>query len=125
VVKDEAATIQSLYQTRFASSKAYRDKIWTILCRSFFQKYIPKTAEIIDLGSGWGEFSNNIECKKKYAMDLNPASKSHLSPDIVFIQQDCSEKWPFDADTFDVVFTSNFIEHLFDKPSIERTVAEA
>ncbi len=122
---DKAAAIQSLYQTRFASSEAYRNKIWCILCRSFFSKYIPKTAEIIDIGSGWGEFSNNIEVNKKYAMDLNPASKAHLSPDIVFINQDCSAKWPFASDTFDIVFTSNFIEHLIDKPSIERTVAEA
>jgi len=124
-VLDKAAAIQSLYQTRFASSEAYRNKIWCILCRSFFSKYIPKTAEIIDIGSGWGEFSNNIEVNKKYAMDLNPASKAHLSPDIVFINQDCSAKWPFASDTFDIVFTSNFIEHLIDKPSIERTVAEA
>lgn len=125
IVLDKAAAIQSLYQTRFASSEAYRNKIWRILCRSFFSKYISKTAEIIDLGSGWGEFINNIEVKKKYAMDLNHASKAHLSPDVVFIHQDCSATWPFESDTFDVVFTSNFIEHLFDKPSIERSVAEA
>ena len=113
------------YQLRFANTKKYRNSVWQILCSRFFQKLIPKQAGILDLGAGWGEFINNIDAGTKYAMDLNPETLIHLQEDIVFMNQDCSKQWPLDKKSLDVVFTSNFLEHLPSKKSIELTIDEA
>ena len=72
----------------------------------------------------WGEFSNNIVARKKYAMDMNPDAAVRLNDDVELILQDCSQPWPLEADSLDVVFTSNFLEHLPQKINVELTVSE-
>lgn len=58
-------------------------------------------------------------------MDLNADTKQHLGNDITLIHQDCSDTWQVESESLDVVFTSNFLEHLPDKPSVDGTIAEA
>jgi len=58
-------------------------------------------------------------------MDLNPAGRERVGPDVRFLEQDCSEPWPLKEAALDVVFTSNFLEHLPDKAAVARTLAEA
>jgi SAM-dependent methyltransferase len=113
------------YELRFAWLEEYRANVWVELCKSFFQRFIEKDGTILDLGCGWGEFINAIEAGKKYGMDLNPESPKHLSPAVQFIHQDCSEKWPFEDGTLDVVFSSNFFEHLPSKENLLATIKEA
>jgi SAM-dependent methyltransferase len=96
-----------------------------VLCHDFFAKYIPPGATVLDIGAGWGEFINNITAGKKYAMDLNPETGVRVASDVVHLRQDSSREWPIPTDSLDVVFTSNFLEHLPDKSSVHRTVAEA
>jgi len=117
--------LRQLYRARFSSGEEYRKKVWGVLCKIFFSRYVSRRAKILDLGAGWGEFISNIEASEKFAMDLNPETKYHLPPEVSFLHQDCSQPWSSESDTFDVIFTSNFLEHLPDKPSIERTAAEA
>jgi SAM-dependent methyltransferase len=117
--------LKQQYQLRFAELQLYREKVWQVLCRDFFSQFVPPESTILDLGTGWGEFINHIAAARKYAMDLNPATPEHLAPGITFIHQDCSTTWPLESASLDVVFSSNFLEHLFDKASVERAVAEA
>ena len=42
-----------------------------------------------------------------------------------FIRQDCSQPWPIDEASLDVIFTSNFFEHLPDKAALGRTLDQA
>jgi SAM-dependent methyltransferase len=113
------------YELRFARLEEYRVKVWVELCRSFFQRFINKDSTILDLGCGWGEFINAIQAGKKYGMDLNPESPKHLKPEVQFIHQDCSTKWPLEDQSLDVIFTSNFFEHLPSKDNLLVTIMEA
>lgn len=116
--------LRKQYHLRFANAGEYRDQVWQILCAEYFSRYISENSKVMDLGSGRGEFINNIIAAEKYAMDLNPDAGKHLSAEVKCIHQDCSRRWELGSECLDVVFTSNFLEHLSDKASVERVVSE-
>jgi SAM-dependent methyltransferase len=118
-------TLQEEYRARFQAGAAYRMKVWKILCESYFSQLVPRSSRLLDVGCGWGEFINQIDVAEKLAMDLNPDAKAHLASDVRFLHQDCSKQWPLETGSLDVVFSSNFLEHLPDKAHIEATLAEA
>jgi SAM-dependent methyltransferase len=120
-----STTLQEEYKKRFEGADRYRDQVWEILCNDFFSRYIPSESTLLDLGAGWGEFSRNIRAARKFAMDLNPDCGSRVAGHSTFLQQDCSETWPFSSEELDVVFTSNFLEHLPSKNLVDKTLSEA
>jgi SAM-dependent methyltransferase len=117
--------LERIYARRFEAETAYRLKIWKTLVDDFFSSHIAPDAAVLDLGCGYGQFINNIRAHQKYAMDLNPRARQLLAPDVHFLDQDCSSAWMLPSDTLDVVFTSNFFEHLPDKRALSDTLAEA
>lgn len=124
-MNDQSEKLKQQYQLRFEKKADYRSKVWQILCQDFFTRYVQVDATILDLGAGWGEFINNIEARNKYAMDLNPATGQHLAQGITFVHQNCSDPWPFASGSLDVIFTSNFLEHLPNKNCVELAFDEA
>lgn len=116
---------QRLYRRRFVSGSHYRSRVWGVLAKEFFSTWVPANGAILDLGCGYGDFINCIEAKRKYAMDLNPDSSSLINKDVQLFQQDCVSEWPLQSDTLDVVFTSNFLEHLPDKIALIATLRQA
>lgn len=123
-MQNQSEILQHEYKERFESNAAYRDSVWKVLC-AYFSRYIKPSDEILDLGAGWGEFSRNINAKKKYSMDLNPDCGALVNGFSEFLFQDCSKQWPLENQSLDVVFTSNFLEHLPNKSAIEATLKEA
>lgn len=117
--------LKKIYQIRFSGLEEYRNAVWKILVKDFFAKWIEKDSVVLDLGCGYGEFINNVEGCQNHAMDLNPDTRKTLNGDILFHEQDCSQPWPFDPDSLDLIFTSNFFEHLSSKEVLDKTVAHA
>ena len=117
--------LSKIYHRRFVRTAAYRNKVWEVLTREFFHQWVKPDATVLDLGCGYGEFINNIKAGRKFAMDLNPDAPKHLAKEVEFLHQDCSSDWPLAANSLDVVFTSNFFEHLPDKESLNRTLRQA
>ena len=75
--------LQHLYHGRFSEAdRARKQGLWRILCRAFFQKYVKPDDVVLDLGAGYCEFINHIRCRTKYAVDLNPDTKTSASPDV-------------------------------------------
>lgn len=122
---DRPTILSVEYKLRFSKFAEYRNCVWRILCEEYFSTLIPSNAVILDMGAGWGEFINNIAASDKYAMDLNPDVRRHLNSDITLLQQDCATPWQVESDSLDIIFTSNFLEHLPDKASVEFTISEA
>ncbi len=114
-----------VYAHRFDAAQEYRRRVWEVLTREFFQQFVPESSTILDLGCGYGEFINAIKAREKLGMDLNPQAKAHLAPEVRFLEQDCASRWPLLDRHLDVVFTSNFLEHLPDKTALGRTLDEA
>ena len=118
------AELAQIYARRFGPGQDYRRRVWQVLVSRFFQELVPEQAAVLDLGCGYGEFINAVKARAKLGMDLNPNSRQHLEPAVRFIQQDCSVRWPLAEGELDVIFTSNFFEHLPDKNSLGRTLDE-
>ncbi len=116
--------LSKIYHRRFIRTAAYRNRVWQVLTRDFFNRWVKPDASVLDLGCGYGEFINNIAAGRKFAMDLNPDAPAHLAKNIEFLHQDCSAPWPIADNSLDIVFTSNFFEHLPDKECLSRTLRQ-
>ena len=116
--------LTKMYEKRFSGHEQYRVKVWKILISNFFVQWIDSNDHILDLGCGYGEFINQVDSAVRHAMDLNRKTKEMLEDKINFHQQDCSKPWDIKPNSLDLVFTSNFFEHLPNKESLERTMTE-
>jgi SAM-dependent methyltransferase len=116
--------LRRIYGARFEKNLDYRKRVWGVLTPEFFQPYVAPMAVVLDLGCGYGEFINTINCGKKLAMDLNPDAPRFLAAGTQFLQQDCSTRWPCADNSLDVVFSSNFFEHLPSKNALKLTLEE-
>jgi SAM-dependent methyltransferase len=115
-----------LYAARFPEADRHsKDAIWRVLCRYFLQRYIRATDVVLDLGAGFGEFLRHISCARKIAVDIEYLSGRAMpaGTEEVFVSSDrLSTK--VESDSVDVVFCSNFLEHLPDKETFLTTLAE-
>lgn len=117
--------VDLLYRHRFEpASLAPKRRIWEVLCRDFFSRWVDPDSTILDLGCGYGEFINNIEARRKFAVDLNPDTPGFLRPEVSFIRADASRIDQLPDASLDTVFTSNFLEHLPDKAVLKAVLAE-
>jgi SAM-dependent methyltransferase len=117
--------VQILYRLRFQGREPYRDAVWRVLCADFFQRWIPPDSAVLDLGCGYCDFINHIQAARRLGMDLNPDAARLAAPGVEVLLQNCADPWQVDPASLDVVFTSNFFEHLPDKPALESTLFEA
>lgn len=99
--------------------------MWQVLIEGFFQALVPRDGALLDLGSGYGEFINQISARRRLAMDLNPDARARVDAGVEFLQQSSTDRWPIDDGALDVVFTSNFLEHLPGKEAVAATVEQA
>jgi SAM-dependent methyltransferase len=119
------AELQRLYATRFAGQSEYRNKVWLVLVSQYFSRWIPSSHAVLDLGCGHCEFINNVAANKRFGMDLNPDSVRQALPGVQILAQDCSQRWALPDQSLDIVFTSNFFEHLSTKRDLRETLLQA
>ena len=91
-----------------------------LLAQRLIKKYqIKKTDKILEVGSGRGEVlkgfkSYGSDC---FSLDQSSAFQKDLEKSgIEFVEHsiDNKSRIPFDDETFDVIFTKSFLEHVFD-----------
>jgi SAM-dependent methyltransferase len=117
--------VESLYENRFGGSKLKgRKTLWQVLCQNFFQNYIPKDSAVLDIGAGYCEFINNIDCAKKYAIDLNKNTVQFADPNVKVFICPSENMSPISDESIDIVFMSNFLEHLESRKQILQTLEE-
>lgn len=120
---DPALELKETYAARF-QDEVKRSLVWKVLAR-YFQQWVNPQSVVLDLGAGYCEFINNIQARQKYAMDLNPTTQAKAKPDVKVISQDVTLAWPVETSTIDVVFSSNFLEHIPTKDGLIDCLREA
>lgn len=117
--------LDKLYARRFPEADLpKKDAVWRVLCTRFFQPMIRPNDTVLDLGAGHGEFLRHIQCRAKIAVELNGEARRWLPPEIRLVAQPGWDLRELAAASVDVVFASNFFEHLPDKEKLLRTLAE-
>jgi SAM-dependent methyltransferase len=125
VHKASVADLAKLYHIRFDErERAVKDKIWQVLCRDYFSRYVSETDTVLDIACGYGEFINHVRCGTRLAVDLNPDAQEYLNAGVRFFHRSCEDLSPIPDSSVDVAFESNFFEHLPDKQTLRRVVEE-
>lgn len=105
--------LSELYSERFSDdSSTNRSEIWSILCTDFFQRWIPADATVLDVAAGRCEFINHIQAARRIAIDLNPDVQRHAHEGVEVHITRSDELKMIDDASVDVVFASNFFEHI-------------
>jgi len=120
----DSSELTQIYDARFNAKASQRNLLWETLCKYYFQSYVNKDATVLDLAAGYCEFINNIECKAKYAVDMNPETKKRAAKGVK-VELASSDKLPKGlSGKIDIVFVSNFFEHLDSKHQLLATLSE-
>jgi ubiquinone/menaquinone biosynthesis C-methylase UbiE len=123
---DDPDQLAALYRNRF-DTKELADKrvLWSTLCESMFQQYVPQSGTVLDLGAGNCEFSNAIHARRRVAVDLNPQTRQFADPGVEVLQTSSTDLSALADCSVDTVFTSNFFEHLPTKEVLMETLRES
>lgn len=116
---------QRIYAERFsAQGLDRRVRVWRVLCREWFQRYVPRDGSVLDVGAGYGEFINHIEARERLALDSNEDLRKHAAPEVQVLDTSDALHIPLDEARVDVVFCSNFFEHLPAREAILEVLGE-
>jgi SAM-dependent methyltransferase len=116
---------KNLYRVRFSQEERQQKvKIWKVLCERFFQRYIKESDTVLDLGAGFCDFINQIRCGERIAVDTNPDIQQYAIAGTRVIISPSTDISAVDDSSVDVVFASNFFEHLRNKEELIQTLQE-
>ncbi|MCC6954297.1 MAG: class I SAM-dependent methyltransferase [Deltaproteobacteria bacterium] len=104
---------ETIYNFRFSEDEdATRRVTWRVLCSEFLQQFVSPKDTVVDIGAGDGNFLLNIQAGRKIAVDLSAQVQSLRDRGIEIVQAPATELSSYIHDKVDVVFMSNFLEHL-------------
>ncbi|WP_305907129.1 methyltransferase domain-containing protein [Methylomarinum sp. Ch1-1] len=89
-----------------------RELLWKTLCESYFQNLVSEDASVLELGAGYGHFINNIQCKRRIAIDKWKDFPNFVKPEIEYHIGNAANLDFIEDQSIDFVFASNLFEHL-------------
>lgn len=99
------------HASRFAADPR-REVLWRTLWAHVFSKCIDSKACVLDLGSGYGSFINQVAARRRIAVDSWPGFTAYLHPEVEGVVGDVTELGFLEDGAVDFAFASNLVEHL-------------
>ncbi len=112
-----------VYERRFAGDAEFRNAMWRVLV-GWFSRWIPADSVVVEIAAGHCEFINAVRAARRIAIDINPDTRVHAEAGIEVVVGDARDSSAIPDATADVVFVSNFFEHL-DRGAILETIRGA
>jgi SAM-dependent methyltransferase len=104
--------VTSEYHRTRLSFDPKRDVVWKSLWRYYFCKLISPSDCVLDLGSGYGNFINNVVARRRIAIDSWEAFSEYLDPNVESAVASVVDLNFIEDATVDFAFASNLFEHL-------------
>ena len=108
------------FETRYTFDPG-RERVWRAIAE-YLQREVPADSTIVELGSGYADFINQINAKVKIAVDLDSHAAAYCKPPVQFIQASVTAL-PLSDGSADVIFASNLFEHFSDE-DLTRLIGE-
>src|SRR5450756_915924 len=89
-----------------------RRVLWQTLVKHVFQKHIPPTAVVLELGAGHGHFINNVKAGRRIAVDRWAGMTARLEPGVEGLVTSINQLDGVADNSVDYVFSSNCFEHV-------------
>lgn len=104
--------LTTIYERRFSDDEsAAKHALWAVIC-GYLQRYVHRDAVVLDIACDRGYFIENIDARERWATDVRDMSE-HLSEGVRFVRADGLElDRHLPQESFDLVFMSNYLEHL-------------
>jgi len=99
------------HETRLAPDPR-RATVWKALWHHYFRHRIAPSDRVLDLGSGYGDFINNVVAARRVAVDVWPGFAAHLDDGVEAIVGPVSDLSRIAEGSIDYAFASNLFEHL-------------
>jgi SAM-dependent methyltransferase len=99
------------FRTRF-SPDARRKSLWSTLYSHYFAKLISPNDCVLELGAGYGYFINQVQARRRIAVDIWQDFARHLSPGIEARTGSVVDLSFLRDSEVDFVFASNLFEHI-------------
>ncbi len=87
-----------------------RATVWKVLAE-YLQRWVRPDGALLEMGAGYGEFTREIRCAAKWALDMNPALTRYWGDQVCPLIQSALDPLPISPSSLDTVFASNFFEH--------------
>jgi radical SAM superfamily enzyme YgiQ (UPF0313 family) len=116
-----AGAHEGYFETRLKFDKN-RAAVWSEIAK-YLRRFLPSDSKILDLGSGYCDFINSVIAKEKYALDMFDDISKFAMGGITLFKQSATENIDLPSGYLDVVFASNFFEHL-NKDELNTVIAE-
>ena len=110
---DLAPILQRIYENRFPPREIEAMRgVWRVLVRDFFQSRVRRDATVLDVGAGACLFINEVDARRRIAIDANPNLVNFAAAGVeAIVTQDLSLTEVSDG-SVGHVFLSNVLEHL-------------
>lgn len=107
-----AIVLKEVYERRFdEADRVEKTAIWRELGR-FLQQFIPSDGRVVDVACDLGYFISNVAAGERWATDIRDVGGA-LPADVRFVRASGLElDQVMPNEYFDVVFFSNYLEHL-------------
>ena len=103
--------MREYHQTRLPHDSR-RETLWKTLCESHFQRFVRPEDTVLELGCGYGDFINNIQCAIKIGVDRWSGIAEYLNPGVRAEVGEITNLSCIASHSVDFVFASNIFEHL-------------
>lgn len=117
--------LDAIYARRFEDRHLRpKEEVWQEI-GVYLQRFVPEDGRILDIACDRGYFTRNVHAAERWATDLRDC-RAYLPEDVTFVQHDglsLDERLP--NDYFDLVFMSNYLEHLPDSNAVIRQLEVA
>ena len=107
-----AANVTKSYHETRLTFDPRRDVIWQSLWRYHFCKLISPDDCVLDLGSGYGNFINNVVARRRIAVNSWQHFQEYLDPQVESVVAEVTQLDFIEAGVVNFAFASNLFEHL-------------